>query len=59
MEHNNEKKNKSLIHQKANLPYYIIIESEQAEINNFCLKTDRSAICCRNGTTSNVKAKNR
>ena len=55
MEHNNEK-SKNFINQKANLPYYIIIESEQAEINNFSSKTDCSAICCRNGTTGVVKA---
>ena len=53
------KKEKKIVHHRANLPYKIIIESEQAEINNFCSKTDRSAICCRNETTHAVRVKNR
>ena len=51
------KKEKKIVHQRANMPYKIIIESEQAEMYNFCSKTDRSAICCRNETTHAVRVK--
>ena len=53
------KKIYSYIRKRINLSISYIIESEQAEINNFCSKIDRSAICCQNGTTGAVKAKNR